>query len=51
MELKSIEAKAPATIPSGSKAPSGLIEDLQIKINKLKAEIKKKDEMIYKLKS
>jgi len=51
LELKSKEAKAPTIITSESKAPSGLIEDLQIKINKLKFEIKKKDEMISKLKS
>jgi len=51
LELKSKEAKAPTIITSENKAPSGLIEDLQIKINKLKFEIKKKDEMISKLKS
>lgn len=51
LELKSKEAKAPTIITSETKAPSGLIEDLQIKINKLKFEIKKKDEMISKLKS
>ncbi len=51
MELESKQTEASTTVSSGVGALAGLIEDLQKKINKLKFEVKKKDEMISKLRS
>ncbi|GAG55487.1 unnamed protein product, partial [marine sediment metagenome] len=51
LELESKQTEVSTTISSGVGAPAGLIEDLQKKINKLKLEVKKKDEMISKLRS
>ncbi len=51
LQLDSKQTEASTTVSSGVEAPAGLIEDLQKKINKLKSEVKKKDEMISKLRS
>lgn len=51
LELESKQTEVSTTVNSGVGAPAGLIEDLQKKINKLKSEVEKKDEMISKLKT